>query len=179
MVVKRKKLFAVSKKNKKVIKKVEISEKIKKDKLFGINYSLHQSKEKKEKKERNSNIKNEAEFAEKIKQVEDGKNFAIFAGVSFCMVIILIFWIVNLKSIFKVVENKQNKNDFNFNNVNDEFNIMAEQMKNEFGEFKKQKESFIDVNELNQEEESDVLENESILGKDEIIELKNRLEGFK
>lgn len=65
------------------------------------------------------------------------KKLMMWAGVSFFMILILAFWILNIKSVFKgAKEARENPQKFEWNKITNEFDQTIEQIKKGLNELK-------------------------------------------
>jgi len=70
-------------------------------------------------------------------KIERDKKLMMWAGVSFFMVLILAFWILNIKNIFKETkEARENPQKFEWGKITDEFGQTIEQIKEGLTELK-------------------------------------------
>lgn len=185
-------------KNKKIIKKLKkikvnvkagsakqresnlkVQPKVKKDNLLGISRDWNKSE--------TEYISKENVFDKYVDEgkVEQDKRLMMWAGVCFFMVLILFFWILNIKNIFKINEvgNNNKEERFNWQEISDEFSKTMEELKEGLGEIKNEKleagevgsENFIVEGDSNETKDILLQNNDTELSKEEMLKLKERL----
>ena len=70
-------------------------------------------------------------------KIERSKRMVMWAGVTFFMILILAFWIFNLKKVFRAPVNNASlpQQEFNWSKMTDEFKDTMEQMRKDLDEF--------------------------------------------
>lgn len=123
-------------------------------------------------------------------KIERNKRMVMWAGVTFFMILILAFWIFNLKTVFRAPVNNASspQQEFSWSEMTDEFKSTMEQMRKDLDEFSASEETeverniFLPVSEstttstssLSAQDKSPLLEEQ--ITQEEIEELRSRLE---
>ena len=111
-------------------------------------------------------------------RTQDDKRLLMWAGVSFFMVLILFFWVLNMKNVFKPdIDNNSAEEENNWSEITNEFSETMEEIKTGLSEFKDQAAEAPKI-ENTAEGERGVLPSADAIPKeeDEIKILKERLE---
>jgi len=140
--------------------------KVKKDDLLDVSRNWNKYKEDYTKKESYTNKKEVLDEYNYNENIERDKKLMMWAGVCFFMVLILFFWIINIKSVFNIkeVNNVNNKSQFNWQEITDNFNKTMDEIKNIKSEMD------------NYNEEGATSNNEDMeLSQEEMLELRERL----
>jgi len=101
---------------------------------------------------------------------EQDKRLMMWAGVTFFMVLILFVWVLNIKKVFNNIETDETAARFNWSEIKGDFTETIGQVKENWNELKQIKIQEEDLNKLPE----NIAEGE--LSKEEIVELKGRLE---
>ena len=154
----------------KLSKKNVASKKVKKEELLEISQEwkkLHQQE--KTEPEKKETIRGKPDD----KKTQDDKRLLMWAGASFFMVLILFFWILNIKNVFKADIGNNTEKDINWNEITNEFSEAMEDIKSGLSEFKDQ------AAEMQEEENISGGERAVLPSSDEISEEENKIEILK
>jgi len=154
--------------------KPRTKKKVKKEDLLNVSQNWDKYKENCINRTNEEEVLDEHSYSEDI---ERDKKLMMWAGVCFFMVLILFFWIINIKNVFKIneVDNSNSQNQLNWQEITDEFGKTMDEIKNiksEMDNYNKEETTPKDETlELSQEEMSELKERLKKL--EEEFEVKN------
>lgn len=110
-------------------------------------------------------------------KIESDKKLMMWAGVTFFMALILFFWALNVKTIFRVSENNNSiSEELNFTKIADEFNKAVDQAEEGWNEFKNENNKNINIEMEDLDKENIVEFKEKLKELEEQLNAKNNID---